>query len=71
MDAIARGFARRGFPQPDLLARVFFAATDGLVMQQLTFSKREEIERAFILPGQVLHHLPRITPAPPGVQAAR
>lgn len=43
MDAIVLGFARRGFPQPDLLARVFFAATDGLVMQQLTFSKREEI----------------------------
>lgn len=40
MDAIALGFARRGFPQPDLLARVFFAATDGLVMQQLTFFQK-------------------------------
>lgn len=58
MQVISLGFERRGFAQPDLLARVYFAATDGLVMQQLTFAGREDVERAFILLGQILDNLP-------------
>ncbi len=62
MQVISRGFELRGFPQPDLLARVFFAATDGLVMQQLTFARREDVEQAFVLLGQILQNLSSETP---------
>jgi AcrR family transcriptional regulator len=58
MDVMSQGFARRGFPQPDLLARVLFAATDGLVIQQLTYAGKKDIEQAFILLGQMLRGLP-------------
>lgn len=60
MMVMGQGFARRGFEQPELLARVIFAATDGLVMQQLSFGKKAEIERSFILLGEMLEAMPRV-----------
>ncbi|WP_309076307.1 hypothetical protein [Paenarthrobacter sp.] len=65
MQVISKGFEQRGFAQPNLLACVLFAATDGLVMQQLTFARRVDIEQAFILLGQALNNSPTKTPSPP------
>lgn len=64
MAVMSQGFARRGFAQPDLLARVVFAATDGLVMQQLSFGNEQEVERGFIMLGQMLEGMPRVAPEP-------
>lgn len=58
MQVISLGFERRGFARPDLLARLYFAATDGLVMQQLTFAARKDVEEAFLLLGQMLENMP-------------
>lgn len=64
MDALASGFARRGFQDPELLGRVFFAAMDGLVMQQLTFGNEHEIRRGFIMLGRLLASTPRDVSVP-------
>lgn len=62
IETLARGFKERGFVNSQVLARVFFAATDGLVMQQLSFDRKSIVAQGFELLGSLLESAPRRDP---------